>query len=897
MSKLALSALESEQENSRLRKQVYELQDQMKQLMQRGDDSSVEFSRSRKSAYDSGSGFHLGTIAPPGTLGRSFPGSPRDDAEGESLSCSPVTPVLSSFGVWSPADHMPSLSHLISGKHHGSGVIDEGTDPMSPQQRTMEEGTDPMTPKKVPPPKPPRPTSLTRSGTEQAEETTEATTEGTSAMDERYSKYITMLKMIPEGAVRQKMTVDGFTENEIYEFIAHGRVISTATLSAAAPVADERYEKYVKMQKMLPEGAVRQKMATDGFSAPQIDSFIANGPPMVAAPAPAAPATDERFEKYVKMQKMLPEGAVRQKMAVDGFTDAEISSFVANGPPKVAAPAPAAAATDERYEKYVKMQKMLPEGAVRQKMAVDGFTEAEITSFVANGPPKVAAPAPAAPAAAITDERYEKYVKMQKMLPEGAVRQKMAVDGFTEAEISSFIANGPPKVAAPAPVVPAAPAVDERYEKFVKMRKMLPEGAVRQKMAIEGFTEAEIDAFITNGPPKAAAPAPAPAAAAVEERFEKFVKMRKMLPEGAVRQKMAMEGFTEAEINLFIANGPPVAAASASTAPAAAPAAAKAPEFGERYTKFIKMKTMLPEGAVRQKMAMEGFTPSEIDVFFGAAPGTGAAAAPKGPTFTPLEAIRFAKYEKLMKTTSADQVRQKMETEEVSAEDIEKFFAVMAAQAAAKAGGAKAGAGGAPKAAPVEPPPDGMPAKPKITPVAKMKGVFWNKLKNNSIKGTVWYKLPEYNLPADEIKRLEDLFGTKTVAPEVLEAKAAKAKEKSEKKLLSLLDAQRTQNMLIVMGKVRKSPQDIMKLVLDLDPATLHPELTHTLYELHPSPDGKLVLCRCPSTVEFYNQGWHPRFGSQPRYRIPCSADTLYVKSVSAVTSLWLIYFPVSMLP
>jgi hypothetical protein len=845
MSKLALSALESEQENSRLRKQVYELQDQMKQLMQRGDDSSVEFSRSRKSAYDSGSGFHLGTIAPPGTLGRSFPGSPRDDAEGESLSCSPVTPVLSSLGVWSPADHMPSLSHLISGKHHGSGVVDEGTDPMSPQQRTMEEGTDPMTPKRGPPPKPPRPSSLTRPGTEQAEQTTETTTAETTAMDERYSKYITMLKMIPEGAVRQKMTVDGFTENEIYEFIANGRVISAGPAPAAAPVVDERYEKYVKMQKMLPEGAVRQKMATDGFTAPQIDSFITNGPPKVAAPAPAAAATDERYEKYVKMQKMLPEGAVRQKMAVDGFTEAEISSFVANGPPKVAAPAPAApaaAVVDERYEKYVKMQKMLPEGAVRQKMAVDGFTEAEISSFVTNGPPKVAAPAPAAPAAAATDERYEKYVKMQKMLPEGAVRQKMAVDGFTEAEISSFITNGPPKVAAPAPAAPTAPAVDERYEKFVKMRKMLPEGAVRQKMALEGFTEAEIDSFITNGPPKAATPAPAPAAAAVEERFEKFVKMRKMLPEGAVRQKMAMEGFTEAEINLFIANGPPAAAASASTAPAAAPAAAKAPEFGERYTKFIKMKTMLPEGAVRQKMAMEGFTPSEIDVFFGAAPGTGAAAAPKGPTFTPLEAIRFAKYEKLMKTTPADQVRQKMETEEVSPEDIEKFFAVMAAQAAAKAGGAKSGAGAAPKAAPVEPPPDEMPAKPKITPVAKMKGVFWNKLKNNSIKGTVWYKLPEYNLPADEIKRLEDLFGTKTVAPEVLEAKAAKAKEKSEKKLLSLLDAQRTQNMLIVMGKVRKSPQDIMKLVLDLDPATLHPELTHTLYELHPSPDGKLVL-------------------------------------------------------
>lgn len=32
----------------------------------------------------------------------------------------------------------------------------------------------------------------------------------------------------------------------------------------------------------------------------------------------------------------------------------------------------------------------------------------------------------------------------------------------------------------------ASGPIDERYEKFVKMRKMLPDGPVRQKMSLEG---------------------------------------------------------------------------------------------------------------------------------------------------------------------------------------------------------------------------------------------------------------------------------------------------------------------------------------------------------------------------------------------------------------------------
>ena len=37
--------------------------------------------------------------------------------------------------------------------------------------------------------------------------------------------------------------------------------------------------------------------------------------------------------------------------------------------------------------------------------------------------------AAAAPATTVVDERYAKFVKMQQMLPEGAVRQKMNMEG------------------------------------------------------------------------------------------------------------------------------------------------------------------------------------------------------------------------------------------------------------------------------------------------------------------------------------------------------------------------------------------------------------------------------------------------------------------------------------
>jgi hypothetical protein len=119
------------------------------------------------------------------------------------------------------------------------------------------------------------------------------------------------------------------------------------------------------------------------------------------------------------MKSMLPSGAVRQKMTMDGIPDADIDAFLGEdddsggggggggggagagappppGPPSGGGgggiPPPPSLATaegdasfsgsgDPRYAKYDKMRQMLPEGAVRQKMMLEGFTETEMDKY------------------------------------------------------------------------------------------------------------------------------------------------------------------------------------------------------------------------------------------------------------------------------------------------------------------------------------------------------------------------------------------------------------------------------------------------------------------------------------------------------------------------------------
>ena len=159
-----------------------------------------------------------------------------------------------------------------------------------------------------------------------------------------------------------------------------------------------------------------------------------------------------------------------------------------------------------------------------------------------------------------------------------------------------------------------------------------------------------------------------------ERTLDKFVKMRKMLPEGAVRQKMALEGLNDAEIDRFFSTpllpSAPAAVATAVVAPSA--------PSDDRYNTYEKMRKMLPEGALRQKMKVDGFSDADIDRFFnGSHPSSSSVNSQKKATtsLSPAEAIKFSKYDKLLKKSGAEAVRLQMSADGLAEAEVDRFFA------------------------------------------------------------------------------------------------------------------------------------------------------------------------------------------------------------------------------
>jgi hypothetical protein len=454
---------------------------------------------------------------------------------------------------------------------------------------------------------------------------------------------------------------------------------------------------------------------------------------------------------------------------------------------------------DARFEKFAKMKRMLPEGAVRQKMMLEGFSDAEIDGFfdgtvgsssdVPPAAPPSFAPKPIGPGT--TDDRFAKFEKMRKMLPEGAVRQKMMIEGFTSDEIENFFCGGTGSDSTQSAITPI-PAVDDRFAKYDKMRKMLPEGAVRQKMQVDGISASDIEAFFTG---TVVSPAPVvinQSAPVVDERFARFEKMKKILPEGAVRQKMQVEGFSAVEIDAFL-NG-----TSAQISSPLMPLTAPAPVLDERFARFEKMKKILPEGAVRQKMQAEGFKAAEIDVFLNGSSGGNSEASKSSPALASVATMAI----------------KKQKDEESLA------------------------------------PPPGMSLKSNtIKPKSKVKALFWQKLKNQDVIGTLWHHLDEPVLSEEEYALIEDCFAAKQsvstasasangASSGISNSSGGSAKAGSEeKKLVSLLDGKRTQNVLILLGKLRRTPEDIMQLCVQLNPQQLDQELTRTLIDVLPTTE------------------------------------------------------------
>lgn len=179
-----------------------------------------------------------------------------------------------------------------------------------------------------------------------------------------------------------------------------------------------------------------------------------------------------KFQKYENMKKMLPERSIRERMIEDGITTEDIDAFFAglslgsSAPTSLSNPSSSLAAgssasnptsneqADPKLAKYIKMKKMLPDGPIRQQMTIDGFSEDDINTFLSTGKMSTR-PSLTKRISVLEDPKFAKYVKMKKMLPEGAVRQRMAQDGMSQEDIELLFSGDGTSAPAPAPGPPA----------------------------------------------------------------------------------------------------------------------------------------------------------------------------------------------------------------------------------------------------------------------------------------------------------------------------------------------------------------------------------------------------------------------------------------------------------
>jgi len=424
-------------------------------------------------------------------------------------------------------------------------------------------------------------------------------------MTAKLSKYAKMQAMFPECVLRQKMSVDGFTPSEIDSFLGFGTTkLRQSADSSFLPTA--KLEKFTKMRAILPENAVRQRMAADGYNTETCDKFFASAPTQTSAMVvDTTSVTDVRYKRYMKMKSLFPECILRQKMSVDGFSPSEIDAFLVNGPPAGCSPPLCRPVSATRLAKYAKMKTMLPEAAVRQKMTVDGCSAVSIDTFFATEPASSSAgPMTKAlfSASHAASQRAAKYMKMQKLLPERAVRQRMLADGVDPAAIDAFFTADLGTNLGNLTITPRVAA--NHLAKYASMLKVFPEAVVRQKMTVDGCDAGFIDHLLaTNASTKMDICVPA-----ANPRYARYAKMATMFPIEVVRQKMTVDRFSGTEIAYFLAYGAPLQEHHVPGKPKSIPV--------KQRVKYAKMRSMLPEGAVRQKMCVDGWASEVINAFF-----------------------------------------------------------------------------------------------------------------------------------------------------------------------------------------------------------------------------------------------------------------------------------------
>ncbi|KAG1708363.1 hypothetical protein DVH05_025041 [Phytophthora capsici] len=613
-----------------------------------------------------------------------------------------------------------------------------------------------------------------------------------------------------------------------------------------------------KFRKLLSMGAsreaVRAKMIQAGMNPDLLDEqqgFTPKASPKPVEKTQVAQVSD------VSKPIGVPFEAVKAKMRQAGL---ELSSLDQKAESK-AIPAPTATPETTSGPDIAKFKKLIamgaPLAAVRAKM-----TQAGVDPALLDGPS--ASVPPPAKRKVKDDPNYAKFFKLLSMgAPPAAVKAKMVQAGLNGELLDTPDADmpvaGPQSASVPeAPsnsralllntlasrAAPSEPEVkvkdDPQYAKFFKLLSMgAPAASVKAKMQMAGLQPELLDTpEAPLKPASASTPAPPEVKVKDDPAYAKFFKLQSMgAPAESVKAKMRMAGLNPDLLDT------PEASLSNANAPAAK-AAVKVKD-DPAYAKFFKLLSMgAPAESVKVKMQMAGLKPELLDTPDADLPGE--TPPPAQPQVKVKDDPAYTKFFKLLEMGApAESVKTKMRMAGLQGELLDTPDAFVPSAAPATQ----------PAPAPTAPATRRANLTIAIKPVAKTKtrSFYWQQLKTEAIKGTIWEELEKEHsnqsnqdlltLSESELTLLETEFpppaacGPGTGSRLSALTSPGPASPVTSPRVVFLIDRARSNNISIIVKQFRMSNAALRVAIMKMDSEVLTLDRVQGLIKILPTEE------------------------------------------------------------
>ncbi|KAE9360467.1 hypothetical protein PR003_g181 [Phytophthora rubi] len=590
-----------------------------------------------------------------------------------------------------------------------------------------------------------------------------------------------------------------------------------------------------KFRKLLSMGApleaVKAKMRQAGLDPNLLDQKASVTPavkePILTPASMPEPTSGPGISKFKKLLAMgAPLAAVKAKMTQAGLDPALLDGpSSAVSPASSDSPAPSVKVKvkdDPSYAKFFKLLSMgAPSAAVKAKMVQAGLNSALLDTPDADMP-TVGAPSDSTPPMA--EAASNPHALLSNMLSSRTPAQ-------TEA--------------------PVKVKDDPQYAKFFKLLSMgAPAESVKAKMRMAGLQPELLDT--PDAPVK-----PAPSASNVggsqpegkvkdDPAYAKFFKLLSMgAPAESVKAKMRMAG-----LNSDLLDTPDASLPSSNTPLAATRTAVKVKD-DPGYAKFFKLLSMgAPAESVKAKMQMAGLKPELLDTPDADLPSVDIQ-APVQPQVKVKDDPAYAKFFKLLEMGApAESVKAKMRMAGLQGDLLDTPDAILPSSTSTNQPAAPATTTTAARRAHLS-----IAIKPVVK--AKTRAFYWQHLKTEAIKGTIWEELEKEHsnqsnqdrltLTESELELLETEFpppaacgpstGTRRESMSGIGSPGGPASPLASPRIVFLIDRARSNNISIIVKQFKMSNAALRVAIMKMDSEVLTLDRVQGLIKILPTEE------------------------------------------------------------